>query len=353
MGTYDDDDKSSDDPSEVANRLLHSLVNVIEEKVQEKTRTAVAIPGTLCRVVAFKRMLFSLKLLQSNLHAKFNLTVGFVVVMSLKIIGPPAVLFYGFYALDWSAVRFGTGRWTYKLCSNEHGVSNLTKQLLGAMFIFLFILNAIYEADRDRNEMKKLEFLWRVFTMSNVRKHFRDQGRPLYTSQRAVLYLDALINAWVLILASSALLPLFILADSPLEVILDSFGLAFLYTLDDAHGPLGFLDDQWPDQVFGDLFMSCNNCLTDEDVSDEDEHLPEAFRCVSPEHIIAVTEMILWVQLFVVTFLWVFLEGLEPVQELEEKSVEAAIVAMTSNFAQLNMTVPPLYTRNSDCSGWI
>merc|ERR1712032_618433 len=106
-------------------------------------------------------------------------------------------------------------------------------------------------------------------------------------------------------------------------------------------------DDQWPDQVFGDFHKSFEECL--KEVDDEEDHIASfaPFGCALPSTILMATQGLLWVELFVVLFFFVCLDGLEPAKELKERSVAAAIEAMSSNFAQLNMTVPPLYKRNS------
>eukprot|EP00434_Breviolum_minutum_P009896 symbB.v1.2.008720.t1/scaffold545.1/size189104/5 len=62
------------------------------------------------------------------------LQVGIVFVMIVQILGPPAILIWSVYAINWSNARLGLGSWEYVPGSYEKGVSNLANQILGTFF---------------------------------------------------------------------------------------------------------------------------------------------------------------------------------------------------------------------------
>merc|ERR1711974_162614 len=46
----------------------------------------------------------------------------------------------------------------------------------------------------------------------------------------------------------------FIIEEGPKDLVLDAFGLAFLYNLDDLGGILAFLDEKWDEEFLGKIY---------------------------------------------------------------------------------------------------
>lgn len=173
-----------------------------------------------------------------------NLTLqaGLLFVMLVQIIGPPAVLIYTVYAIDWTDVSVGVYDWRYVHGSMAHGISNVGKRILAFLIIFVFLLNGSYTIQKDQDTSKKIARFVAALDEDEVpiRKHW--------------LWVGAMVNCWVVVVSSLSMVPCFILAKSPKQVIFDSFALLFLFRLDDVCGDLGFMQDTWESEAIGSWY---------------------------------------------------------------------------------------------------
>merc|ERR1719410_2408217 len=73
------------------------------------------------------------------------------------------------------------------------------------------------------------------------------------------LWVGAFINSLCLISCCLTLVFMFILEESPKDLVLDAFGLLFLQRLDDVVADLSFLRDRWNDEFMGVLYGNIAN----------------------------------------------------------------------------------------------
>jgi len=139
-----------------------------------------------------------------------------------------------------------------------------TTKLLGILVMFMFLLNSLFVLMDERHSWKKIYNTFRYLDILNDR--FKVGGLPY-------LYMDALMNTWVI---GWCCLDVFLVigaSHSPSEVLMNALGLLFLYNLDDVGGDLGFVnEDDWPGErlawIYSELVEKCPNERFDEEKLD-------------------------------------------------------------------------------------
>ncbi|CAK0795299.1 unnamed protein product, partial [Prorocentrum cordatum] len=180
---------------------------------------------------------------------------GLALVIVIQIVGPICVLAYAFpralAMMDLSPELFLLRSEGNLHFLSTFTVTKLSQMLIGTLFIVLFILNGLYVLEEDRQTDKRLVHLCQVFRAASR----RDPRIP--EPCEGWLFVGALVNCWVLVTTALAMWPCFLIADQgPKEVLFDAFALTFLYNLDDISGDLGFLNDQWDSEMFGEVYGS-------------------------------------------------------------------------------------------------
>lgn len=201
------------------------------------------IHGDIYTYWAFRDVLVHMKHVSEEATHSKVLHVGLICVMIVQILGPPAVLIWSLYAIDWSNARVGLGAWEYIPGSYHKGVSNFFSHLLSTLFLFVFILNGIYVIRDDKQKSEKIWYLVSVL---------EKDGSGVVN--RTWLRVGAFINSWVVVISAICMGPCFMLSKSPKDIIFDAFALLFLFRLDDVNGDLGFLEEQWDSEKFGKLY---------------------------------------------------------------------------------------------------
>merc|ERR1712183_426199 len=78
------------------------------------------------------------------------------------------------------------------------------------------------------------------------------------------LYIDAVVNTWVITWCCFDVYLLIGAAATPADVLMNALGLVFLYNLDDVGGDLGFVnEDDWPGRRFAWIHAN----LVDKDIA--------------------------------------------------------------------------------------
>jgi len=247
---------------------------------------------------------------------------GFLVIALLQIFAPFAILAYAISPLQ---VEYNVdGKLDFFPWSRndpDWGVSFQSQRILGILFLFLFVLNGLFVLRSDLEETKKMMCMCRVFEQVAVKNDDWDQ--PQYRW----LWVGAFINVLCLLSCSICMFFLFILASAdkgPKDIVFDSLGLAFLYNLDDIGGDLTLLDEEWDEDMIGDIYggladnMSCMSQLEEERVSQ-----------LTPDNIYQVGEFLALILLIALPLLFAFGNDVTPRQAGVEQADELAELKAT------------------------
>merc|ERR1712039_267708 len=95
---------------------------------------------------------------------------------------------------------------------------------------------------------------------------------------------------------------LFMDSESPKEVLMDAFGITFLYNLDDLSGEVSFLDEKWDEDFMGDVYgeMASSPGML-EDIKAERQGK------ATPDNVYEVAIYIMRAMLFILPLLNIFL----------------------------------------------
>eukprot|EP00929_Paragymnodinium_shiwhaense_P067924 TRINITY_DN34138_c1_g4_i3.p1 TRINITY_DN34138_c1_g4~~TRINITY_DN34138_c1_g4_i3.p1 ORF type:complete len:445 (+),score=97.18 TRINITY_DN34138_c1_g4_i3:152-1486(+) len=200
------------------------------------------------------------------------LLLGLFLIIVVQLLAPLTILIWSAYRIDW----FPDGAWVtsekfqYVPGSDEKGITYIGQNILGAVFIVLFNLNGTYVMRSHHTRMQRLLDMTELFQVVAARNPDHFQVPRTYW-----LWVGAYVNCICLIFCALSLPPLLILVEEgPKGVVFDALGLTFLYNLDDVAGDLGFLDDKWDDNTFGDIYGG----LADQIASGHGELLTQKMR---------------------------------------------------------------------------
>lgn len=295
------------------------LTTLLEDANNRKTvdKADTKIHGNIYTYWAFHDVLLQHKLIRAEGSSNKVLQVDIIFVMIVQILGPPAILIWSVYAINWTNARVGLGNWEYIPGSYERGVSNFACQVLGTFFLFIFILNGIYVIRDDKQKSEKIWYVVKVFQKSS-------HG----TVKRFWLRAGAMINSWCVVISAICMAPCFMLSKSPKDIIFDAFALLFLFRLDDVNGDLGFLEEQWDSDLFGTFYNDIRSqeeeqrrlenaedgCHDGSSIASDDE-CGDAWHC----SVYTVARQILMILLVCVPLFYVFVEGAEPRHILDRR----------------------------------
>jgi hypothetical protein len=143
--------------------------------------------------------------------------------------------------IDWSSVSVGLDGWRYIPGSNVYGSSNITKHVLGVLFLFCFALYASQVVSDDAHQWLRAKLLY-----DNLPEAFQRRTNPSW------FYFGPLIKCQVIIVCCVDTWLLVTKADGPKDVVLDILGLAFLFNLDTLSSVFVFLSrSDWPADAMG------------------------------------------------------------------------------------------------------
>lgn len=166
--------------------------------------------------------------------------LGLRAIPLTQIIGPLAIMIWAIYSIDWSKVEIGAP-FDYERGSDTNGVSRNFRTVLAALVLFLFCLYSLSSAKADDANLMKLRLL--CWTMDGANE-----------DNWILLYIGPFINSWIFVMTCCDMFLIFFLAESPMDVVFDSFGLLFLFNLDDIPGQIDALLPDWPADTAGNVY---------------------------------------------------------------------------------------------------
>jgi len=324
----------SEAPSEADEVTEYLAKEISAHQIHEKENVKAlcpryeSLPGNLYYFLAFRGPLQIATLKNRNTREKFIFFMGCAFVMMVQVIGPPAVLVWGVFATksSWDKVQWFKvpGDFKYEYGSFEYGVSNLSKRIMSMLFMVLFLLSAIYDTHKKRKNAEKLYRLAVVMSNRHVHtsldEHECTKDSELQKPSIKWLYLHAMINGYVLCVSALALGPVFMVSENPRDVILDAFGLAILYRLDETGSELGFIDVEWPKEFMAKLYNGLPRTLDHESF-----HNSALMACITPDRILLAAEAFLWIMLFVLPVVFASLSGIEWNEEVWEHEIQNSV----------------------------
>jgi len=239
----DDDDEIADSSDDDRALVAHSnsfnaMLTEFEEQDQEEN--FVPLKGNLYRLLFLNRRSFK--------EAKTG-TLGFISVVIVQLFAPFAIFFWAFFRINWRESTISPC--LYKFGSHEAGLSHLLKYLLANAFLFCYTLNGLSVLKQDHEMSIKFNML--VAYVDKDPAKVRELQKNL---NYCWLHLGTFVTATMPIMCTAGLFLLFIISGSPKDVIFDSLGMTFLYTLDDIDGPLGLLSSKdWNEERMGRFYF--------------------------------------------------------------------------------------------------
>jgi len=331
-----------DDHDEYRTFLAFYYKEVMPLVVKAGDRDHFPVSGNIYMYMALKDFGRSSGLIQTSRAAsswrmKWVRMAGFLVIGLLQIFAPFAIMVYAMSPLQVEfhlSGHFDFFPWTKD--DPDWGISFQTQRVLGILFLFLFVLNGVFVLKSDNEETKKMMFMCRVF--EEVAEKNDDWDQPQYRW----LWVGAFINVICLLACSVCMFFLFILASAdkgPKDIVFDSLGLAFLYNLDDIGGDLTLLDEEWDEDMVGDIYggLADNSTVM--------ERLEQERRSkLTPDNIYQVGEFFAIILLVALPVLYAFSNDITPVQpqagEAEELKALKATVQNLGGWAKEHGWVP-------------
>lgn len=293
------------------------------------------ISGNLYSYLSLREFGDSSGLFQKN--ADFLMLVGLYLIILVQLVGPCCVLFWAYHKVDCFPNHTYvdlTQSWGYVGGSNEHGVSAITTRILGVCFVGLFCMNGAYVMKSDANMMRKtldMNEVFRVVAQRNV-----DYPEP----NNYWLWLGVIVNSFCLLSCSFCMVLLFVIAeDGPKDVLFDGLALTFLYNLDDVSGDLGFLDEKWDEDQFGDIYGG----LADQTSSSDRQNLIDSIRedrdaQFTPDNFLVASQYIMIVFSIVFPLIYAF-GNIQKKAEVEEVAGVDPLAALQSNLTAMQATL--------------
>jgi len=221
----------------------------------------------------------------------------------------------------------------YEFGSEDHGISHVFMRVLGLLFLILFCMNGLYVLHHDKTETKKvaeMSFLFRAVAQHRPARPVRGCSGSMWPFGAGVdpelveqqnllgdqtdanipvplnrwLWAGAFLNSLCLFGCAFAMVFMFIVEDSPKELVLDAFGLAFLYNMDDLGGDLAFMDEAWDEEFMGTLYGEMKEAKLDL----MEEATKERKRSFTPDRVYKGAIWIMTVLSFLLPLMYVFLE---------------------------------------------
>lgn len=291
-------------------------VRKLQEAAGDKDHEPIA--GNLYRYMALRSFAESSGLYQSQTKGNAIFFTGIVLAIFVQICTPLILWFWAWNQMDFaSASRYPLCwccEWKYEFGSDEYGLSNLFKRILGVIFIILFCANGIFIMGTDRFNMSKTIDLAVIFDAVSERSEELPVHQRYPPTHHFWLWLDPIVNVWCCSLCAACLLPLFSIAeDGPKDIVYDAFALLFLVNLDDIAGDLAFLVERWDADQFGDIFGKLADEVSQKDTG-ELTSLLEDIQAVhaevwTPDDVYHFGERLLTALLVILPTCWIFLNA--------------------------------------------
>jgi len=259
---------------------------------------------------------------------KFTLnSIGLWCIVMIQFLGPIAIGIWAVYEIigsDDTHLGFGLGDWRYVPGDEHRGISNVTKRGLSLAFIIVFALNGLAYIWAQAEESVKLTLL--LTHLKEVNPEFMKKNKLSFHWR----YIGPFLNCWVVIACTLNILLLCLVAESPKDVVYDSLGMIFLFTLDDASSDLAFLTtDMWNSVEFGKFYY---------------EMLKGSTLCPEPDDISAhygkrqciykMAECVAGILVLALPLTYIFLQGVVPQHlsdELHTKSELKRLAGLLGN----------------------
>jgi hypothetical protein len=323
------------------------------------------IPGNLYSYRALRRFGETSGLFQ--IKATPVLQLGLIMVCVVQLVAPIVIIMWCveqvFFFKDGKLFSWES---RYVDTAKERNFSQLNQQILGTIFLLLFSLNGAYVLKTDEENLRKILDMCELFRLVAERSQQKGGRTSLLTAGSAEttqpvigdrqssaselsdlknkviasphkfwLWLGAALNTWCLLTCSIALLLCFVFSESPKDVIFDALGLTFLYNLDDVGGDLGLLDEQWDEDLLGDVYGGLADCEASDDGDNIVQNIQNARRMQwTPNDIISFGYyvMMLFVVLLPIAFAGLNLQPKNP----EGRRLSSDAVTIAELQAQLD-----------------
>lgn len=273
--------------------------------------------------------------------------IGLVIIIFVQILGPMGVFHWAVGKVDGWWVPHNVSEvadydpsknWGYAEDTDVYNFYEKATRLLGTVFIMLFCLNGSYEMQSQVERMRKTIDMVEVFRVVAKRTNDDNDKSTDYPEPCALwLWIGAIVNSVCVLCCCCCLVPLFIVAeDGPKDVIFDGLALIFMFNLDDVDGGFGFLDEQWDEDLFGDVY----GMLADLDSRDDNTNLIQDIRefrdaHVTPDNLLFVAEYVLVALTLALPCLYAF-ANLRPKEELSVGNVAAVVDILRANMTALH-----------------
>lgn len=185
-----------------------------------------------------------------------------LVIPAIQVISPLAIMAWAASSLDWPNFQLRLPFDPKKLAvtSPWATLSSASGHVLAFMFLFLFPMVGSVKCTSDDERLVKLRYL--LFAT-------KFEGR---LSACWLTTVSPMINTWCVVLSCIDLWLVFLMDGSPKDIIFDSLGLLFLYSLDDVPGDLGLLS--WPADSAGGVYWDImyNKWITESFLASRPRH---------------------------------------------------------------------------------
>mmetsp|Transcript_134474 Transcript_134474/g.335437 ORF Transcript_134474/g.335437 Transcript_134474/m.335437 type:complete len:404 (-) Transcript_134474:54-1265(-) len=292
-------------------------------------------------------------------------------VMLIQLLAPVAICYEAVHKIRDNEIRLGFGDWHQDPLSTEPAFSFHSKRVLALLFVFCFVVNAYRTHMQDTVAWRKSYHLLKMMMelkLARAKQMYIDQQArkaiyPNPTSDTPYdeeikkaedkadkfyqsikwgwLYADSYINGFTMILCCVGSLLCMAAAESVKDVVFDSVGLLFLFSLDDIASELGFLtSEDWPSRELGEFLEKQKTMVRNEYVQNYIRASQNAMNrgdasvtcvplmvpeepaiicpgCTPPDSqpantCMAFTGGILWALMFLLPLMYIGLEGLVP-----------------------------------------
>lgn len=310
----DDDDDVDDEEA-----FLTSFMSIYDskiEKIKEKEcgKNKIPISGNLYMYKAVAPFADNRGLFPTPLPWFAN--IGLFLICILQILAPFTMMLNAIQNIQFGEDSHGHKRFfgvsefaVYQYHSDDHGISHVLMRLLGLIFLILFLMNGLYVLQVDQVETAKVFEMCLLFK-SVGKKLNRDlppeEQVPLPRTRW--LWLGAIINSLCLLLCSCAMVFVFIIEEGPKDLVLDAFGLAFLYNLDDIGTELAFLDEKWDEDIMGDMYGDLYEGVHEDDAGVMTRFEEKRLNQATPDNIYLVMRYFVRFLSIVLPLIYMFLE---------------------------------------------